>query len=90
MRMPSWSAAALLVLPSPGSSQPTLAALWPNPDGMRWDYQITATNSPDPSACPPEWVAHLGESLQTLALSLTRMPVAIAQKSWSQVKALYN
>jgi hypothetical protein len=51
MRTPPWFAAALVlfVLPSPGSSQPTLASLWPNPDGMRWDYRITASNSPDSS-----------------------------------------
>lgn len=51
MRIPPRFTAALLlfVLPSPASSQPTLGSLWPNPDGMRWDFQISATNSSDPS-----------------------------------------
>jgi len=35
---------ALLVTPQSVSSQPTLASLWPNADGTRWDYALSVSD----------------------------------------------
>ena len=43
-----------------------------------------------PNPCPPEWSDHLGESAQTVSLSLVREPVAVVARSWSEIKQLYR
>jgi hypothetical protein len=40
--------------------------------------------------CPQEWLDQLGQSWQTLELSLIRSTVALTPRSWSQVKATYR
>jgi hypothetical protein len=40
--------------------------------------------------CPPEWTDHLGQSAQTLTLSLVREPVAVDARSWTEIKQLYR
>jgi hypothetical protein len=40
--------------------------------------------------CPPEWTDLLGESVQTVSLSLVREPVAVVARSWSEIKQLYR
>ena len=32
---------AIAILPQPASSEPSLASLWPNADGTRWDYTMS-------------------------------------------------
>ncbi len=33
-----------VLIPDTGAAQPTLDSLWPNADGLRWDYKITVEN----------------------------------------------
>jgi hypothetical protein len=58
MRTPWLAAAACLLLPHFATAQPSLQSLWPNADGLRWDYQLTVVNvvSPDHNFTAPAWL----------------------------------
>ncbi len=42
---PVWLCVICVLIPDPGDAQPSLDSLWPNADGLRWDYEVTLEDS---------------------------------------------
>ncbi len=53
MSLRHWMGAAALLVPGATFAQPTLDSLWPNADGLRWDYEFVNTSTVDPDFTTP-------------------------------------
>jgi hypothetical protein len=42
------AAIALILVPALAGAQPSLESLWPNPDGLRWDYELSVVELDQP------------------------------------------
>lgn len=59
-----WMGAVALLLPGAAFAQPTLDSLWPNADGLRWEYELVYTSTVDPDFTTPA-VLRLDGTVQT-------------------------
>ena len=53
MSLRHWMGVAVLLVPGAALAQPTLDSLWPNADGLRWEYEFVNTSTVDPSFTTP-------------------------------------
>jgi hypothetical protein len=53
MSLRHWIGVAALLAPGAAFAQPTLDSLWPNADGLRWEYEFSYTSVIEPAFATP-------------------------------------